>query len=223
MRMIESFALTAILCGSLAGTPVTQLRAASQTPAVAVGPQYDSIHVYVALEDFDRFVASFIATLGGTASKEGVFTVTPTPSLAMSQLVLTPVGTLSVFGFKTPVPYPFGTERTGYLVTDLDTAIRAARADGADVMVATFRDPVDRDAIIQWPGGVNLQLYWHTSAELWEAADRAGKPRLPVAGPDRCVRPRFHRLGAWQGCFRRSPSAGRGDRPPNRHLPPIAH
>lgn len=31
-------------------------------------------------------------------------------------------------------------------------------------MVATFRDPVDRDAIIQWPGGVNLQLYWHTSA-----------------------------------------------------------
>lgn len=67
MRMIESFALTAILCGSLAGTPVTQLRAASQTPAVAVGPQYDSTHVYVALEDFDRFVASFIATLGGTA------------------------------------------------------------------------------------------------------------------------------------------------------------
>ena len=44
----------------------------------------------------------------------------------MSQLVLTPVGTLSVFGFKTPVPYPFGTERTGYVVTDMDTAIQAA-------------------------------------------------------------------------------------------------
>lgn len=25
----------------------------------------------------------------------------------MSQLVLTPVGTLSVFGFQTPAPYPF--------------------------------------------------------------------------------------------------------------------
>ncbi len=80
----------------------------------------------------------------------------------MSQLVLTPVGTLSVFGFKTPVPYPFGAERTGYLVTDLDLAVRAARAAGADVIVAPFNDPIGRDAIIQWPGSVNMQLYWHT-------------------------------------------------------------
>ena len=67
----------------------------------------------------------------------------------MSQLVLTPVGTLSVFGFKTPVPYPFGAERTGYLVTDMDTAIQAARATGADVFVTLFNDPIGRDAIIQ--------------------------------------------------------------------------
>jgi len=46
----------------------------------------------------------------------------------MSQLVMTPAGTVSVFGFKTPVPYPFGLERTGYLVTDVDEAIRAAKA-----------------------------------------------------------------------------------------------
>ena len=38
----------------------------------------------------------------------------------MSQLVLTPVGTFSVFGYETPIPYPFGSERTGYLVTDMD-------------------------------------------------------------------------------------------------------
>ena len=57
----------------------------------------------------------------------------------MSQLVLTPVGTLSVFGFKTPIPYPFGLERTGYLVTDLDAAVQAAQADGADVLVGAVR------------------------------------------------------------------------------------
>src|SRR5207244_5468530 len=131
---------------------------------IAVGPQYDTPHVDVAPEDFDRFVASFVATFGGSTSKQGVFTVTPTPSSTMSQLIFTPVGTLSVFGCKTPVPYPFGIERTGYLVTDLDAAVRAARASGGDVIVAPFNDPVGRDAIVQWPGGVNMQLYWHTTA-----------------------------------------------------------
>jgi predicted enzyme related to lactoylglutathione lyase len=82
----------------------------------------------------------------------------------MSQLVLTPVGTVSIFGFKTPIPYPFGAERTGYLVTDIDAAIGAARTTGADVLVTPFDDPIGRDAIIQWPGGVNTQLYWHTRA-----------------------------------------------------------
>ena len=90
--------------------------------------QYDTTHVYVAPAEFDTFVASVVATFGGTTSKKGVFTVTPTPSKTMSQLVLTPVGTLSVFGFETPIPYPFGSERTGYLVTDMDSAIRAAHA-----------------------------------------------------------------------------------------------
>ena len=135
-----------------------------ETVSVAVGPQYDTTHVYVTPQDFDRFVASLIATFGGTTTKQGVFTVTPTPSSTMSQLVMTPVGTVSVFGFKTPVPYPFGLERTGYLVTDVDEAIRAAKAAGADVLVAPFKDPIGLDAIIQWPGGVNTQLYWHTAA-----------------------------------------------------------
>ena len=69
---------------------------------------------------------------------------------------------MSLFGFTTPVPYPFGAERTGYLVTDMDAAIEAARAAGADVLVAPFPDPIGVDAVIQWPGGVNMQLYWHT-------------------------------------------------------------
>ena len=135
----------------------------AQTPSVAVGAQYDTTHVYVAPEKFDPFVASLLATFGGATSKEGVFTVTPTPSSTMSQLVLTPVGTISVFGFKTPVPYPFGLERTGYLVVDIDTAVDAARASGADILVEPFADPIGKDAIIQWPGGVNTQIYWHTS------------------------------------------------------------
>src|SRR6266404_9354209 len=112
-----------------------------------VGAQYDTTHVYVQPEDFDKFVASLLATFGGTATKQGVFTVTPTPSKTMSQLVLTPAGTLTVFGFKTPVPYPFGVERTGYLVTDMDSAIGAARAAGADILVSPFNDPIGRDAI----------------------------------------------------------------------------
>src|SRR5580658_812599 len=71
-----------------------------------VGPQYDTTHVYVKPEDFNGFVTSLLATFGGTATKQGIFTVTPTPSKTMSQLVLTPAGSVSVFGFKTPVPYP---------------------------------------------------------------------------------------------------------------------
>jgi predicted enzyme related to lactoylglutathione lyase len=151
------------------------------TVNVAVGPQYDTTHVNVAPQDFDGFVASLIATFGGTATKQGVFTVTPTPSSTMSQLVMTPVGTVSVFGFKTPVPYPFSSERTGYLVSDMDDAIRAAKASGADVLVAPFNDPIGRDAIIQWPGGVNTQLYWHTTAPSFAALQTILENRVYVS------------------------------------------
>src|ERR1700726_1014027 len=157
---------------------------AATAPNLAVGPQYDTTHVYVAPENFDGFVASLLATFGGTKTKQGVFTVTPTPSSTMSQLVLTPVGTLSVFGFKTPIPYPFGLERTGYLVTDMDEAVRAAKATGADVFVTPFNDPIGRDAIIQWPGGVNTQLYWHTTAPSYTPLQTIPENRVYVS-PDR--------------------------------------
>ena len=153
----------------------------AKTAGVAVGPQYDTTHVYVSPQDFNRFVASLIATFGGTTTKQGVFTVTPTPSSTMSQLVMTPVGTVSVFGFKTPVPYPFGLERTGYLVTDVDEAVRAAKATGADVLLAPFNDPIGRDAIIQWPGGVNTQLYWHTTAPSYAPLQTIPENRVYVS------------------------------------------
>jgi hypothetical protein len=154
---------------------------AQPAPDVAVGPQYDTTHVYVAPDEFDRFVASVTATFGGTASKKGIFTVTPTPSETMSQLVFTPVGTLSVFGFKTPIPFPFGSERTGYLVTDMDLAMRAAGATGAYILVSPFNDPIGRDAIIQWPGGVNMQLYWHTSAPSYAPLHTIPENRVYVS------------------------------------------
>jgi hypothetical protein len=175
-----------VLTLSLAvGSPHVRVLAQSTQPtatvSVAVGPQYDTTHVYVAPEDFDRFVASLIKTFGGTTTKQGVFTVTLTPSSTMSQLVLTPVGSVSVFGFKTPVPYPFGLERTGYLVTDMDEAIRAAKETGADVLVVPFNDPIGRDAIIQWPGGINTQLYWHTITPSYTPLQTVPENRVYVS------------------------------------------
>jgi len=143
--------------------PVRAQVAPLGTPAVTVGSQYSTTHVYVAEADLDRFVESVIATFGGVAPPKIALTVTPTPSATEWRPVRTPVGGISAFGFTTPIPYAFGTERTGYLVTDLDTAVRVARANGATVVVASFADPVGRDAIVRWPGGVVMQLYWHTT------------------------------------------------------------
>src|SRR5580704_6512908 len=81
-----------VAAGSLEAAAFAQSAHTAGTVSVAVGPQYDTTHVYVAPEDFDHFVASLLATFGGTATRQGVFTVTPTPSSTMSQLVLTPVG-----------------------------------------------------------------------------------------------------------------------------------
>ncbi len=129
--------------------------------SVAVGPEYDTTHVYVAPENFDALVNSFVATFGGSSLKRSVANVTPVSSSTEMQAVLTPVGAISVFAYQTPVPFPFGDERTGYLVADMDQAIKAARAAGAEVIVEPFKDPIGIDAIIQWPGGVKMQLYWH--------------------------------------------------------------
>jgi predicted enzyme related to lactoylglutathione lyase len=154
---------------------------AADAPQVAVGPQYDTTHVYVAPADVDAFVRSFTATFGGASTKQGIFTVTPTPSSTSSQLVQTPAGTVSLFGFRTPIPWPFGAERTGWLVKDMDAAIASARAAGADVIVSTFPDPIGRDAVIQWPGGVNMQLYWHNTPPSYAPYATLPENRLYVS------------------------------------------
>lgn len=186
MRKISAFSLAvAFSFGLLATSPSYTFAKtgaeAGHAASFAVGPQYDTTHVYVAPEDFDRFTDSFAATFGGHKSQQGVFQVTPTPSQTMSQLVFTPVGTISVFGFKTPIPYPFGDERTGYLVTDMDAAMKSARAHGADVIVDTFPDPIGRDAVVTWPGGVHMQLYWHTKAPDYEPLETIPENRVYVS------------------------------------------
>src|SRR5580658_4159185 len=163
------------------GTARGQGAAAARDAGVAVGAQYDSTHVYVASADLGAFVKSVNATFGGQASKVSVTNVLPVPSSTEFQYVWTPVGTMSVFAFQTPVPFPFRLERTGYLVTDMDAAIREARAAGAEVIVEPFKDPIGRDAVIQWPGGVKMQLYWHFTAPKYPPLDTIPDNRVYVS------------------------------------------
>jgi predicted enzyme related to lactoylglutathione lyase len=151
------------------------------TADVAVGAQYDSTHVYVAPADLETFVSSFVATFGGHARPPVVSTVTPTPSSTQFQYVMTPVGMLSTFAYQTPVPYPFGLERTGYLVTDMNQALASARQAGASVVVEPFKDPIGMDAVIQWPGGVMMQLYWHFTAPSYAPLELIPENRVYVA------------------------------------------
>jgi predicted enzyme related to lactoylglutathione lyase len=181
MRTIKIIAAAVILFfASPAGILLAKDKPAD-APAVAVGPQYDSTHVYVTQEDLDRFTDSLVATFGGTKSQPATLTVTPTPSQTAFEFVLTPVGIFSVFGFKTPIPYPFGAERTGYLVTDMDAAVRSAKSVGADIVVAPFPDPIGRDTVIEWPGGVHMQLYWHTTAPNYAKLQTIPENRVYVS------------------------------------------
>jgi predicted enzyme related to lactoylglutathione lyase len=182
-RHLIKLLLLASLLGDVSAA-IAKDEARQSVSQVGVAPQYDTTHVYVAPEDVDRFATSFLATFGGQSTKQVVATVTPTPSSTTSQLLQTPVGTVSLFGFKTPIPYPFGAERTGYLVTDIDEAVDAAREAGAEVLVATFPDPIGRDVVIQWPGGVNMQLYWHTTKPSYAAFETVPENRVYVS-PDR--------------------------------------
>lgn len=152
-------------CGGdvLGSTPPQTAATSGAEIGMAVGTQYDSVHVYVQPGQLDAFVSSWLATFGGSTKPAAVVTVTPTPSQTRSQLILSPVGTISAFEFVTAVPYPFGAERTGWLMGNLDAGVQQAREAGAAVVVAPFADPIGRDAIVQFPGGVNAQLYWHTT------------------------------------------------------------
>ena len=222
MRVINALALATLLLATAGGTSMAQDKSAGATPSVAVGAQYDTAHVYVAPGDLDRFSDSLIATFGGTKSQQAALTITPTPSKTMWQAVFTPVGTFSVFGFATPIPYPFGVERTGYLVTDMDTAIQSAKANGADVVVAPFNDPIGLDAIVQWPGGLYMQLYGTRARRITRNSTRSPKTGCtyhPVA-------PMRSSALSWdlarEGSLRRPERTGHRGGPAKGYLPPRA-
>jgi len=167
----------------LAGSGIAFSQERSEPSAgFAIAPQYDTTHVYVSPAEVDVFVKSFLGTFGGTSSKQVIATVTPTPSSTTSQLLQTPVGTVSLFGFTTPIPANFGDERNGYLITDMNSAVAAARQAGADVVVATFRDPIGLDAIVQWPGGVKMQLYWHFTSPSYAPFRHIPENRVYISG-----------------------------------------
>jgi hypothetical protein len=181
MRKIKVVIGTVVFLGIGTGALWAKDRPAAQAPSLAVGPQYAATHVYVAPADLDGFTSSLVATFGGTKSQPATFKVTPTPSETEFQYVLTPAGSFSVFAFKTPIPYPFSGERTGYLVTDFDAAVRSAKAHDADIVVAPFPDPIGRDVIIAWPGGLHMQLYWHTTPPNYAKLQTIPESRIYVS------------------------------------------
>src|SRR3989442_1346745 len=63
-------------------------------------------------------------------------------------------------------------------------AVRAAKGTGAEGLIGAFNDPIGQDAIIQWPGGVNTQLYWHTSAPSYTPLQTIPENRVYVS-PER--------------------------------------
>jgi hypothetical protein len=159
---------------------------AADTASLAVGPQYDTTHVYVERGKMDAFVDSILKTFGGTSTERVLVNVTPTPSETYSQLILTPAGSFSVFDFKTPIPYPFGAERNGFLVRDMDAAIPAGQGRRRRCAGRTLRrsdwarrsDPVARRR-------QHAALLAHQSAQLQTAAEPAGKPPVPLRLPHR--------------------------------------
>ncbi|MFE4334348.1 glyoxalase [Streptomyces sp. NPDC056831] len=176
--MLPALIVALSVVGSGAPSSAQDEAAAAPASTTAVGPQYDTTHVYVTPGAVDAFVAGWGATFGGTHTAKILTTVTPTPSKTESELVMSPVGNLSVFDFRTPAPYPFGAERTGWLMNDFDKGVRLARQSGAQLVVAPFDDPIGRDAIVQFPGGINAQLYWHTTAPSYKPLESVPDNRV---------------------------------------------
>src|SRR5208282_4173898 len=76
LRKSRSFSLIVLAAVLSAGIvrvapTVAAAQVAGSTPGVAVGPQYDTTHVYVAAEDFDRFVVSLWFRDAGSLSVRG--------------------------------------------------------------------------------------------------------------------------------------------------------
>ena len=102
--------------------------------------------------------------------------------------------------------------RTQVLVRDMDRAVAGAGASGADILVSPFPDAIGRDAVIQWPGGVTMQLYWHKTAPQYAPLRFVPDNRVYVS-PDRAAQ--F--VGAFMA-FSHGRIAGDDDRAPGESI-----
>ena len=205
MRTIKLLALAGALAGAGASAAMAQLW---PPPEVAVGPQYSSTHVYVAPADFDRFVASFIATFGGTTTKTGVFTVTPTPSLAMSQLVLTPVG---MFGSGSTDRFPTPSAPSELVISSPTWTPPFKRPATMERTSSSPRSRTRSAAMRSFNGrgwSEHAALLAHDVAKLCPARHGSGEPDLCVEGPRRRLHPRLPDLLAGRRDQRRRCLAG---------------
>jgi hypothetical protein len=159
-------AVAAVLLGLI---PAAYGQSAQPTKSAGpgVGVQYDAPHIYIQHGMEKAFVDSWLATFGGTATSPLTLDVTPTPSETLSDIILSPVGTLSVFDFSTGIPYPFGQESVGDMVSNFNRGVSDAVRSGATLLVSPFDDPVGQDAIVQFPGGVDIQLWRHFSSTVF--------------------------------------------------------
>ncbi|MDX3909623.1 MAG: hypothetical protein QHC67_07360 [Sphingobium sp.] len=161
MNRICPMMATALIAISPAAAPA-QSSAPAQNSGnnFLVGPQYDTTHVYVAPEDFDRFVTSFIATFGRTASKQGVFQVTPTDSKSYRRLRMTSgYGKMNVMVSGGQLPWPYGRDMTGYEVGDLTATLAKAKAAGVETLVPPHAESNRTSAIVRFPGGYIAEVH----------------------------------------------------------------
>lgn len=162
--LVAAVVVGAAAVPAMAGSPGGGSGKPAASQSLAVGAQYDFTHVYVQPGTADEFVKSWEATFGGAATTPVTTDVTPTSSSTISILLHSPVGSLSIFDFQSPVPYPFGSERVGYQVSNLSAGYAAALKAGATTLVTPFDDPIGEDAVVQFPGGVDEQLFQLTNA-----------------------------------------------------------
>lgn len=109
---------------------------------IALGTAFRTFHVYAQPGTAAAFVDSWIATFGGHAQPPANdIDLTPYPSKATAIMVSSPVAALSVYDFSTGIPYPFGSEVSGWGVT----GPRAA--------------PDGHSVIVRFPGGYLVEIH----------------------------------------------------------------
>ncbi|WP_265443717.1 hypothetical protein [Flexivirga meconopsidis] len=123
------------------------------------GPAYDSTHIYTTFADMAPLTEQLQAVFGGEVKTYGELNICPQPSLSVVSVLLSPYGLLSLFGFSTPIPYPFGQDKHGYRIRRRDEMIGRATEAGLDFAVAPFDDLGGLQSIVRLPGGSALQFY----------------------------------------------------------------